>query len=186
LERVILGVTREDDLPGAECPATWYAYLRGDRGPIEAAIEHNLLDVLSLPALVAALADAAAGRAPAQDVHGAGRIIGRTDFLRGLILQRIAASTADDDGLAARAHAEASRLLRRIGDRVGAAEEALRACNADPSLPGPWLDLAKYAEHALKDCALALDLRPPRGAGVVPPTAGRRCSAASWRAASSG
>src|SRR6185295_7043104 len=43
LERTILGVTRLDDLPGAECPAAWYALLKGDARPMEAVLEHNLL-----------------------------------------------------------------------------------------------------------------------------------------------
>jgi uncharacterized protein YprB with RNaseH-like and TPR domain len=158
LEQTVLGVTRTDDLPGAECPAAWYAYIRGDRGPIDAVLDHNRLDVLSLPPLVAALADAAAGRAPAHDTHSAGRVFSSAgDDARALGLQRIASKDALENDLAARAHAEAARLLVRTGDRMAAAEEALRACEADPTLPAPWLLLAKHAEHTLRDFGLALD-----------------------------
>jgi uncharacterized protein len=158
LERGLLGVTRVDDLPGAECPAAWYAYLKGDRAPMEAVLEHNLLDLLSLPALVAALAEAAAGRAPPHDLHAAGLAFagaGRED--RALPLQVAAADAAEDGALAGRAHAEAARLLRRRGDTDAAVLRALSATQSDPSLPAPWLALAKHAEHVSRDCRLALD-----------------------------
>jgi hypothetical protein len=157
LERTVLGVTRLDDLPGAECPAAWYAYLRGDTRPMEAVLEHNLLDLLSLPPLAAALADAAAGAAPAEDLHAAGLAFARARIEdRALPLQLSAAGAARDASLAGRAHAEASRLYRRRGDRGLAAAQAAAATEADPSLSGPWLALSKHAEHADRDYERAL------------------------------
>jgi hypothetical protein len=157
LERDLLGVTRLHDLPGAECPEAWYAYLRGDTAPMEAALEHNLLDVLSLPPLIAALAAAAAGRAPAHDLHSAGLAFARSSLEeRALPLQLAAAERAQDGELAGRAHAEASRLLRRRGETDRAVAESLAATESDPTLPGPWIALAKHAEHVGRDADLAL------------------------------
>jgi hypothetical protein len=158
LERMVRDVERMDDLPGAECPEAWFSYLRGDRAPMARVLEHNLLDLLSLPALVAALDEAARGDAPAADIHAAGRVLARAGHeRRALVLQRRAAAETVDTGLAARAHEEASRLLRRQGLTAESAAEALSATMADPDRPGPWLALAKDAEHRQKDYDLALE-----------------------------
>ncbi len=157
LERDLLGVTRLHDLPGSECPAAWYAYLRGDTAPMDAVLEHNLLDLLSLPPLVAALSDAASGRAPAHDVHCAGLAFARSSMEdRALPLQLAAAERAEGGDIRGRAHAEASRLLRRRGETDRSVEQALAATRSDPGLPGPWIALAKHAEHAQRDPDLAL------------------------------
>jgi hypothetical protein len=158
LEQTVLGFARDGDLPGAECPAAWYAYLDGDRAPMERVLEHNLLDLLALPPLVAALADAAAGHAPAHDLHAAGLAFARARREeRALPLQVSAAAAAGDAVLAGRALAEASRLHRRAGDAAASVAAAEAAVAADPSLPAPWLALAKHAEHAARDYGRALD-----------------------------
>ncbi len=157
LERQVLGVERLDDLPGAECPAAWYAYLKGRPRPLWRVLEHNLLDLLSLPALLAAMAEPAVGRGPAPDLHSAGRVLARAGLEeRALALQRGATARAVDGTLRARAHHEASRLLRRQQLAAEAATEAHAATMSDPALPGPWLVLAKDAEHRTKDYAFAL------------------------------
>jgi len=52
LENAVLGVAREDDLPGAEVPQTYFRYLRnGDFGPMERILTHNRQDVVSLAQL---------------------------------------------------------------------------------------------------------------------------------------
>ena len=56
VEAAILGVDRPDDLPGAEAPAAWLRWIDDGCGPIDRVFEHNRLDVLSLVALLAALA----------------------------------------------------------------------------------------------------------------------------------
>ena len=76
---------------------------------------------------------------------------------RALDLQLGAASRAVDASIAARAHDEAARLLRRARRAAEAAAESIAATMADPSLPSPWLALAKYHEHRAKDYPLALE-----------------------------
>jgi hypothetical protein len=52
LESAVLGVTREDDLPGADVPQTYFRYLKDrDFAPIERILEHNRQDVVSLAQL---------------------------------------------------------------------------------------------------------------------------------------
>jgi uncharacterized protein YprB with RNaseH-like and TPR domain len=55
-EAALLGVRRQDDLPGALCPQVYLDWLRGGKGPIDRIFAHNLLDVLSLVTLTCHLA----------------------------------------------------------------------------------------------------------------------------------
>ncbi|WP_024891830.1 ribonuclease H-like domain-containing protein [Luteimonas huabeiensis] len=58
-ERQLLGVLREDDLPGAEAPAAWLHYLRGgSAAKLRRVGLHNAQDLRSLCGLLEALADA--------------------------------------------------------------------------------------------------------------------------------
>ena len=53
IERRVLGIVREDDLPGAEAPAAWLAYLRGGSAqPLRRVLAHNLQDVVTLSRLL--------------------------------------------------------------------------------------------------------------------------------------
>lgn len=62
-ERELLGVVREDDLPGAEAPGAWLAYLRGgSAAKLRRVGLHNAQDLRSLCGLLEALEDS---RAPA-------------------------------------------------------------------------------------------------------------------------
>ncbi len=59
VEEEMLGLHRDDDLPGAEAPAAWLDWLRDRTGPVDRVFEHNRLDVLSLVTLLGALGRAA-------------------------------------------------------------------------------------------------------------------------------
>lgn len=57
IEREVLRVVREDDLPGAEAPAAWLEYLRGGSADkLRRVAAHNHQDVVSLSRLVSVLA----------------------------------------------------------------------------------------------------------------------------------
>lgn len=56
VEARLLGVVRSDDLPGSEAPAAFLDWIRDRSGPVDRVLEHNRLDVLSLVALLGALA----------------------------------------------------------------------------------------------------------------------------------
>ena len=52
LESAILGVEREDDLPGGEVPQTYFKYLNNhDFAPLDRVLKHNRQDVVSLAQL---------------------------------------------------------------------------------------------------------------------------------------
>lgn len=53
IERNLLGMVREDDLPGSQAPAAWLAYLRGHSAVnLGRVIAHNDQDVVTLAALL--------------------------------------------------------------------------------------------------------------------------------------
>lgn len=54
LERLVCGVQRVGDVPGMEIPSRFFRFLRtGDAYPLEAVLEHNRLDLISLAAVTA-------------------------------------------------------------------------------------------------------------------------------------
>ncbi|MBX3463111.1 MAG: ribonuclease H-like domain-containing protein [Planctomycetes bacterium] len=56
VEAHLLGLARDDDLPGSEAPAAFLDWIRDRTGPVDRVLEHNRLDVLSLVALLGRLA----------------------------------------------------------------------------------------------------------------------------------
>ncbi|HEB52023.1 MAG TPA: hypothetical protein ENI87_02085, partial [bacterium] len=55
-EERLLGLIRQDDLPGSEAPAAFLDWIRDRTGPVDRVLEHNRLDVLSLVALLGRVA----------------------------------------------------------------------------------------------------------------------------------
>ena len=63
LESQVLGARRTGDVSGMEIPARYFQFLRtGDARPLEAVLEHNRLDLLSLAGLTSRLLATAGGR----------------------------------------------------------------------------------------------------------------------------
>jgi uncharacterized protein len=62
-ERELLGVVREDDLPGSEAPAAWLTYLRGGSAlNLRRVLAHNAQDLKSLAGVLLHMARLAATR----------------------------------------------------------------------------------------------------------------------------
>jgi len=60
IERELLRVMREDDLPGSQAPAAWLGYLRGGSARnLRRVAEHNHQDVVSLSLLMRRLVEQA-------------------------------------------------------------------------------------------------------------------------------
>lgn len=58
IERRVLGIVREDDLPGSEAPAAWLGWLRGQSAAnLRRVLAHNQQDVVSLARLLRHLDD---------------------------------------------------------------------------------------------------------------------------------
>jgi hypothetical protein len=169
VERRLLGRPRSGDLPGAEAPAAWLAWLRrGDHRGLAGVLAHNRVDLISVAALPAALA--AAHRSPAR--HGADPLriarwrLGAGDAAGARALLLGAGEAALD--------AAGCRLLARLHGRLGdwcaavALWERLAASGDTEAREA----LAKHFEHRERDPrrALAHAERLPGSAGSA-----RRC-----------
>jgi hypothetical protein len=178
-EQRLLGLTRDGDLSGAEAPAAWLDWLRnGDGGRLGAVLRHNRIDLISLAALVPALAAVQQDPAGhAADVAALARHLVRTgrDAQARSILT--AAGPALDDG----GRLLLAALHRRRGD--WAAAVALWQGLADAGQAAAIEQLAKYHEHVSGDVRAALHYAERLAAS---PEAAHRCARLRGRLAARG
>jgi uncharacterized protein YprB with RNaseH-like and TPR domain len=156
LERHVLGLVREEDLPGSEVPAAWFRWLRtGEGGLLARAFRHNETDVVSMLALLARIGAVLDGEtasliASPRDHLGTARLLlehGDVERARRCLEAGLALAEGVDAGplLHLKAH-----LARRSGD----AEGALRAWKAALTLAPDrdvfaHVEAAKLLEHRL-------------------------------------
>jgi hypothetical protein len=146
LECDLFGVRRRGDVPGFEIPSRYFRFLRtGDPSPLEAVLEHNRLDLVSLAAITArAAALAARGVAACRDGRerlALGRVLERA--MRGAEADACYTQAAEDADPGVRAEAFCRLALRhRRARRHGEAAEA-------------WQQILLLGDHAaaLKGCA---------------------------------
>jgi uncharacterized protein YprB with RNaseH-like and TPR domain len=155
LERHLGGVHRVGDVPGFEIPSRFFRYVRdGDALPLEAVMEHNRIDLVSL-ALVAAHAIRLIEQGPAatksaRECLGLGRL-----YERAALRDHAEACYARAAAVAARVgrepdvRAEALRRLALCRRRAGRLIEAAQAWNEIVSLPGCPSLLRREARQAL-------------------------------------
>src|SRR5207245_970221 len=76
MERQLLGIARDEDLPGFEVPGRYFQYLRtGGLEPLRDVLRHNAQDVVSLMSLAAYLARLVEeGPRSAADALGLGKV----------------------------------------------------------------------------------------------------------------
>lgn len=162
LECALLGVEREDDVPGWAIPALYFEYVRrGEVRPLRAVFRHNALDILSLVVLTAHL-----GRLwgmPAPEDADDCLALARWEESEGRLLEAIplyqaALASGLDGGLRTYARRRLARLHRRQGRWEDAArlwqEEAGDGGAADRRLEA-LVELAKLEEHRRRDYAAA-------------------------------
>jgi uncharacterized protein YprB with RNaseH-like and TPR domain len=153
IERDILGLYRQDDVPGWEIPSRYFGYARtGDACGLEVVLEHNRLDLLSLAAVAAVILEmvreGAAVVRERHDCFALGRLL---EYLGQLgDAERCFAAAALDDGMLERdvdrmVRADAlhwlalyRRRTRRFDESAELRREALEA-------------LAIHHEHRAKD-----------------------------------
>jgi len=146
-EQRLLGLHRDDDLPGAEAPGAWRAWIEeGVVRPLQRVLEHNFQDVASLALLHRRLvADYAGSARPGVDHAAIGRAwqsVGRVGQARRVL--ECAGDALDETG-----RLQLASLYRRQG--AWSAAEALwldlyrRGCSVAAS------ELSKYYEHRRRD-----------------------------------
>ncbi|MFP4615657.1 MAG: ribonuclease H-like domain-containing protein [Thiohalorhabdus sp.] len=158
-EQRLLGVTRPDDLPGAEAPQAWLDFLHaGDAGRLPAVVRHNERDLLALAALVPTLDRIHAKPGPwGGDVLG----VARAHYRFGEEARARKVLAANREHLDAEGLRELARLYRRRGAWTKALaiweDLAVRGCRDSRER------LAKYWEHVAGDVETALAWAAPLG-----------------------
>lgn len=151
---------RNGDVPGWQIPGLYFDYLRrGDAGPLTPVFEHNRLDILTLAALTLKVARHATDPVAAPPEHALdlmclGRAFGDVgDFeiaLRCLERARAIMSEPDEE-----IRACVAALYKRMRNYATAAD-VWHALVAEGALSiEPYVELAKHAEHRLRDYARA-------------------------------
>ena len=155
LEKHIAGVHRIGDVPGYEIPSRFFRFVRdGDARPLEAVLEHNRLDLISL-AGVLARAITLITRGPgvartAQEAYGLARVYergGAYDNAEASLLKTI--DFARRVGGEPEVHAEALRRLAWLRRRSRRVHEAADAWRELASLPRCAASLRREAKEAL-------------------------------------
>lgn len=155
LERHLGGVYRVGDVPGFEIPSRFFRFVRnGDAFPLEAVLEHNRIDLVSL-ALVTARAIRLIEQGPSATTHpreclGLGRLYERAalgDHAESCYLH--SAIAAARVGREPDVRAEALRRLALCRRRAGRMAEAAEAWNEIVTLPACPSALRREARQAL-------------------------------------
>jgi hypothetical protein len=163
VERHILSILRTSDAPSAEIPQLYFDYVRGLRPErMSLVFDHHAQDIFSLAALTQALARAVADPADERfrypsDQAGLARIFqrgGNPDEAIAALGRAIEAAPDEDTAW------RLSMILARALKRQGRSDEAVAlweswADRAAIHRLDPLIELAKVAEHQLKDHAAA-------------------------------
>ena len=155
LERHLAGYHRIGDVGGFEIPSRYFRFVRdGNAHPLEAVLEHNRLDLISL-AFVTARALTLIREGPAAAAHpreslGLGRLYersGAADNAEACFMR--AAALAARIGREPDVHADALRRLALCRRRAGRLAEAAAAWQEIVRLPGCPSVLRREAREAL-------------------------------------
>ncbi|PJB76918.1 MAG: hypothetical protein CO090_09780 [Acidobacteria bacterium CG_4_9_14_3_um_filter_49_7] len=153
VERGVLGIFRENDLPGSMVPGVYRDYILGrDRGAILEVLRHNHQDIVSLALLLKHMASACRdqnnphilvtlARKHFQNKDSDACIDAASLCLRGQVQEKVRAETLW----------LASLALKRRGELVRAAKVWAKLGNWQAKL-----ELAKYLEHHTKEISTAL------------------------------
>jgi uncharacterized protein len=162
LEQSLCGHVREGDVAGFEIPARYFHFVRtGDVRPLEAVLEHNRLDLLSLALVTARAAQLLDEGAPStrtvREALGLGRLYERGGMFTDAWRCFSRAIELDDDDLmtcaeALRAHAVLARRMRRFSDAAASWRRLLEMPECPPSFAREASEaLAVHLEHRLRD-----------------------------------
>ena len=155
LEKQIAGVHRVGDVPGYEIPSRFFKFVRsGDARPLEAVLEHNRLDLISLAAVLARaivlIATGPAAARTAQEAYGLARVYERAgayENAEASLLRTI--EFAKRVGAEPEVHGEALRRLAWLRRRDRRPHEAAEAWNELAVLPRCAAALRREAKEAL-------------------------------------
>jgi len=154
LEQALVRFARADDLPGAECPQAYFSYLQGDRSVIPRVFEHNLLDVLTLPAMAVCFSreiDAPAHPVVLCNLGAFYEALGRDREARGAYRAALEGLSAARHALYPRALERLALLERRAGRHAESAALLEVRRDTPPFSVQALEDLSKHFEHRVRD-----------------------------------
>ena len=170
LEAEILGMPRQDDLPGSEVPARYFEFLKtGDESLLADIIAHNRQDIATLATLLIKLCDinARPGQLTDQrDQFSMGKALERQGELKhARELYRVCArprpagtlSALTGERVAGMANWRLYLLCRRSKDWEGAREVLLQMLHRRQMSGAVCVELSKLCEHRFGDLKRALD-----------------------------
>lgn len=170
IEDRILGMPREDDLPGSEVPARYFQFMKtGDEALLEDIVRHNCQDIATLATLLVRLCDINArpeALCDQRDQFSMGRSLERQGELKpAREMYRVAAkprpagtlSALTGERVAGMANWRLYLLCRRSGDWDGARDTLLQMLNRGQMPGAACTELSKLYEHRLRDCRRALE-----------------------------
>lgn len=153
IEAQVLGLRREEDLPGSEVPERWFTFLRqGDAAGLREVFSHHRQDILSLARLLK-LIETILQRPQGVDgidKRSLGIYLMKRDAGKGEMLLREAFEEGD-----AQAGALLAIALKRRGNWSEAFDYWIRADALEPRA-AVCEELAKYYEHRLRRLEEAL------------------------------
>jgi uncharacterized protein len=155
LEKQIAGLHRVGDVPGYEIPSRFFRFVRtGDARPLEAVMEHNRLDLISLAAVLARaivlITRGPSAAITAQEAYGLARVYergGEFENAEASLLRTI--EFAKRVGAEPEVHGEALRRLAWVRRRDRRPHEAAEAWNELAVLPRCAAALRREAKEAL-------------------------------------
>lgn len=169
LEERVLGLERENDLPGSEVPQRYFDFLKtGDMGLVEDIIRHNRQDIFSLGLLMNKLLSVYTSpekQGYVQDLFSLGKALEKQgESAKARELYRLSAvprkalsvSALRDGGIAGQANARLYRLCLRANDVDGAIATLEQMLSRRQMGIFPHIELAKIYEHRTKDYKKAL------------------------------
>jgi uncharacterized protein len=164
IEKRVLGVERDGDVPGFEIPQRYFGWLRHRDGrALEDVFKHNRLDIVSMASLLNYLTDLVEdGQNMRRSHHGdllklAGLIQERGDHEKaGRMFEALISSHDTDVATCAR---QSLSLIYKKAHRWEEAAELLQSLVAsDPHDFFAVVELAKFYEHRTRECGKALQL----------------------------
>lgn len=158
LEEAVLGMQREDDLPGALVPERYFSFLKTrDFSLLEDILDHNRQDIISLAHILDRLLrlhDAPLLAEAPEDLFSLGRVLEKRGKAEGA---RMCYRAADKGSLSLLARGRMAETYRREGNYAEAAQVYKRMVTDRQGGPGPLIALAKICEHKTRDIPAAIE-----------------------------
>lgn len=158
LEEAVLGLAREDDLPGALVPERYFSFLKTrDFSLLDDILEHNIQDIVSLAHILDRLLrlheTPLLAQAP-EDLFSLGRVYEKRGRHEGA---RMCYRAADRGSVSILARGRMAESLCREGDFEAAARVYSRMAADRQGGAGPLIALAKICEHKKRDIPAAIE-----------------------------